>query len=95
MLGTHIPTNIASSVFPLKNRISEYTKERLAEMNSNLSVSENFLNIRRYCLMFVELSFRAATLKAVLQNEWNKGTIIFQQRSVPPCFEKAFGSASW
>jgi hypothetical protein len=36
-------------------------------MNSNLSVSENFLNIRKYCLMFVELSFRAETSKAVLQ----------------------------
>ncbi len=66
MLGTHIPTNIASLVFPLKKRISEYTKERLAEMNSNLSVSENFLNIRKYCLMFVELSFRSETSKAVL-----------------------------
>jgi hypothetical protein len=36
-------------------------------MNSNLSVSENFLNIRKYCLMFVELSFRAETSKAVVQ----------------------------
>jgi hypothetical protein len=36
-------------------------------MNSNLSVSENFLNIRKYCLMFVELSFREETSKAGLQ----------------------------
>ena len=36
---------IACSVFPLKNNISEYIKERKAETKSNLSARVNFLNI--------------------------------------------------
>jgi hypothetical protein len=45
MLGTHMPIKIASFVLPLKNNISEYTNESIAEIKSNLSVSVNFLNI--------------------------------------------------
>lgn len=36
---------IAWLAFPLKNNISEYTKERNAEMKSNLSVRVNFFNM--------------------------------------------------
>ena len=45
MLGTQSPMKIACSAFPLKNKISEYTSESIAEIRSNLSVSVNFLNI--------------------------------------------------
>ena len=45
MLGTHSPMKIAWFAFPLKNNISEYIKERKAEIKSNLSARVNFLNI--------------------------------------------------
>jgi len=45
IVGTHKPTKIASFGFLQKNNISEYIKESIAEIKSNLSVSENFLNI--------------------------------------------------
>jgi hypothetical protein len=45
MLGTQRPTKIAWLVSPLKYKISEYTNDSIAEMKSNLSVSENLFNI--------------------------------------------------
>jgi hypothetical protein len=54
MDGTHNPMKIASLVFSLKNNISEYTRESTEEMKSNLSVSENLLNI---IIFFVSYSF--------------------------------------
>jgi hypothetical protein len=45
MDGTHSPMKIACSGFPLKNNISEYTNESIAEIKSNLSASVKFLNI--------------------------------------------------
>lgn len=45
MLGTQRPINMAWLTLPLKNNISEYINERIAEIKSNLSVSVNFLNI--------------------------------------------------
>lgn len=45
MLGTQRPMKIAWLAFPLKNNISEYIKERNAEIKSSLSVKVNLLNI--------------------------------------------------
>ena len=45
MLGTQSPMKIAWLEFPLKNNISEYIKERNAEIKSSLSARVNFLNM--------------------------------------------------
>ena len=45
MLGTQSPMKMAWSEFPVKNNISEYIKERNAEIKSSLSVTVNFLNM--------------------------------------------------
>jgi len=45
ILGTQRPIKIACSAFPVKNSISEYIRDRSAEIKSNLSDNVNFLNI--------------------------------------------------
>ena len=45
MLGTQSPIKIAWLGFPLKNKTSEYIKERNAETNSSLSVRLNLLSM--------------------------------------------------
>lgn len=45
ILGTHNPTKMAWSEFPVKNKTSEYTNDSIAEIKSNLSVTVNFFNM--------------------------------------------------
>jgi len=52
--GTQRPTKIAWSEFPLKNKISEYTRESIAATNSSLSVKLNFL----YILFYFKINFQ-------------------------------------
>ncbi len=44
--GTHSPTKIAPSLFPINHRVSEKTRERNAERSINISALVSFLNIK-------------------------------------------------
>ena len=54
-----MPIKIAASGSPLKYNISEKMRDRKAEINSSLSVIENFLNmivlVLKFCLIKAKL----------------------------------------
>lgn len=55
--GTHNPTKIACSEFPLKNNTSEYMRESMAATKRSLSVNENFLIMLFFLMIFKDSIF--------------------------------------